>query len=595
MWMCSHVNARYGLDFPGFHGTIVPTYIETVPNRTSSPTILLRRGWREGGRVRKQTLANLSHWPPHQVEALRRVLHGDHLVSPESLFAIQASRPHGHVEAVLGTARKLGLDRLLSARPSRQRDLILALIVERVLAPCSKLATVRRWHSTTLAEELSVQDAEVEEVYEALDWLRSQQPRIEKRLAKRHLVAGGRVLYDVSSSYYEGSTCSLAQFGYNRDGKKGRTIIVYGVLTDDEGRPVAMDVYPGSTGDPATVPDQVKKLRQRFDLSDVVLVGDRGMLTETQIDHLRRHPGLGWISALRSPAIRQLVESGSLQLSLFDEQNLAEIHSPDYPGERLIACFNPLLAEERQRKREALLTATQKELERVARDVARRTKTPYTSEQIGAKVGRVLHLFKMGKHFRWSIEEGQLRFSRLQESIEQEAALDGIYVIRTSEPAERISAEDAVRGYKGLARVERAFRCLKGIDLRVRPIFHRVEERVRAHLFLCLLAYYVEWHLREAWAPLLFEDEQLNEDRQRRDAVAPAQPSASVRAKKVRRRTPDGLPVHSFDTLLEDLATRCRNTCTAKTEGLEEATFQQLTAPTPLQARALSLLGLFPG
>lgn len=570
-------------------------YVETVPNRNSPPAILLREGWREAGRVRKRTLANLSHWSPQQIEALRRLLRGETLVPAQTLFSIRASRPHGHVEAVLGTLRRLGLDRLLSPQPSRPRSLVLAMITERLLAPSSKLANLRQWQSTTLAEELSVGDADVDELYDALDWLLARQQRIETKLARRHLAEGGLVLYDVSSSYYEGSTCPLAQFGHNRDGKKDRTIIVYGVLTDREGRPVAVDVYPGATGDPTTVPDQVAKLQQRFGLSQVVLVGDRGLLTDTQIGHLRNHPGLGWISALRAPAIRQLVEAGTLQPSLFDQHNLAEIHSPDYPGERLIACFNPLLADERHRKRQELLAATEKQLQRVARDVDRRTQKPYTTAEIAAKVGRDLNRFKVGKHFHWTIEDGRLRFSRKEDAIRQEAALDGIYVIRTSQPAASLSAEDTVRSYKGLAQVEHAFRCLKGIDLRVRPIFHRTEDHVRAHIFLCLLAYYVEWHMRKAWAALLFEDEELDSDRKTRDPVAPAQPSASVKAKKALRTTPEGLPVHSFRTLLEDLASRCRNTCAAKSEDLQGATFQQLTDPTPLQAKALELLGLFPG
>lgn len=591
--MCSHVFGEISLDFPLSDSIIVPTYIETVPNRNSPPAILLRKGWREGGRVRKQTLANLSDWPAHRIEALRRLLRGETLVPPETLFTIQASRPHGHVEAILAMVHKLGLDRLLSPRPSRQRALVLAMIVERLLGPSSKLANVRQWHCTTLAEELGVGDAEVEELYEALDWLLCRQEPIEKSLARRHLAEGSLVLYDVSSSYYEGATCPLAQFGHNRDGKKDRMIIVYGVLTDAEGRPVAVETYPGATGDPTTVPDQVEKLRQRFGLSQVVLVGDRGLLTKTQIDQLRQHPGLGWITALRSPAIRQLVEAGTLQLSLFDQQNLAEIRSPDYPGERLVACFNPLLAEERRRKREALLQATEEQLARVARDIDRRTQKPYTSVEIGAKVGRILHRFKVGKHFEWEVLDGRLRFARRQQLIAREAALDGIYVIRTSEP--HLSSADLVRSYKRLAHVEQAFRCLKGVDLRIRPIFHRTADHVRAHIFLCLLAYYVEWHLRKVWARFLFDDEELDEDRRQRDPVAPARPSAAAETKKRLRTTPEGWPIHSFRTLLKDLSTRCRNTFAPQSEALEGATFQQLTEPTPFQAQALKLIELFPG
>jgi transposase len=370
-------------------------------------------------------------------------------------------------------------------------------------------------------------------------------------------------------------------------------IIVYGVLTDAEGRPVAVEVYPGATGDPTTVTDQVEKLRQRFGLFQVVLVGDRGLLTKTQIDQLRKHPGLGWITALRSPAIRQLVEAGTLQLSLFDQQNLAEIRSPDYPGERLVACFNPLLAEERRRKREELLQATEEQLARVCRDIDRRTQKPYSSAEIGAKVGRLLHRFKVGKHFDWAVQDGRLRFARRQQLIEREAALDGIYVIRTSEP--HLSSADLVRSYKRLAHVEQAFRCLKGVDLRIRPIFHRTADHVRAHIFLCLLAYYVEWHLRKVWAAFLFDDEELDADRRQRDPVAPARPSAAAATKKLLRTTAEGWPIHSFRTLLEDLSTRCRNTCAPRSEALEGATFQQLTEPTPFQARALKLIEMFPG
>jgi Transposase DDE domain len=574
---------------------IVPTYIETIPNRNSPPAILLREGRREGKRVLKTTIANLSHWPAHIVEALRLLLRGETLVPADTLFSVVDSNPHGHVEAVLGALRRLGVDRLLASKPCRERDLVIAMIVQRILGPGSKLADVRRWSNTTLAEELSVADADVDELYDALDWLLGRKEAIEKRLAKRHLIDGALVLYDVSSSYYEGSTCPLAQLGHDRDEKRNRPIIVYGVLTDREGCPVAVDIYPGATGDPTTVPDQVDKLRHRFGLSQVVLVGDRGMLTSAQIKTLRQHPGLGWISALRSAEIRKLVASESLQMSLFDEQNLAEIRSPDHPGERLIACFNPLLAEERRRKRDELLAATEAQLERVAGEVARRTKTPFSSEEIGAKVGRVLHRFKVGKHFDWRVDEGQLQFSRRQEAIKSEAALDGIYVIRTSATTETLSAENVVRNYKRLAQVEQAFRCLKNLDLKIRPIFHRTEDHVRAHIFLCLLAYYVEWHLRKVWAPLLFEDEDLTHDRNHRDPVAQARPSASVKAKKATRKTADDSPVHSFQTLLGHLAKRSRNTCRPKNETLHGATLQQVTEPTPLQAKALGLLKLLPG
>jgi len=566
-------------------------YIERVPNRNSRPAILLREAWREGTAVRKRTLANLSAWPADKVEALRRVLRGETVLGPAPSFTVERALPHGHVAALLGTIRRLGLDVLIAAKRCRERDLVLALLVERLLHPCSKLATLRLWATTTLAEELGVGDATEDAVYGAMDWLEARQAQIEQKLARRHLAEGARVCYDVSGSFYEGRTCPLAQFGHDRDGKRGLPIIVYGVLTDAAGRPVAIEVYPGATGDPTTVPDQVAKLRDRFGLSRVVLVGDRGMLTETQLETLRQVPGIGWVSALRGPAIRELVEQGALQLSLFDEKNLAEITAPEYPGERLIACFNPLLAEERQRKRTALLEATEREYQKIAREVARRRKTPLTAAEIGVKVGRVRDRFKVGKHVALTIADGVFHWARDAEAIRREAALDGLYVIRTSEPASQLSAADTVRTYKGLAQVERAFRCLKGIDLRVRPIYHRIPPRVRAHFFLCLLAYYVEWHLRDALRPLLFEDEQLPQARGARDPVAPAAPSPAVRRKKAQRTTADGLPLQSFDTLLAALGTRCRTTCrmTADPTGPR---IQQLTELTPLQARTMELLQL---
>lgn len=568
-------------------------YVERVPNRNSPPAILLREAWREGKRIRKRTVANLSHWPPEQVEALRRLLKGETLVPAGGVFAIERSLPHGHVEAVLKTIGRLGLDRMIASRRCRERDLVVAMIVEQLIHPCSKLATTRMWHATTLAGELSVADADEDELYDALDWLLARQVRIEKKMARRHLSDGSLVLYDVSSSYYEGRTCPLARFGHNRDGKKNKPIIVYGVMTDRDGRPVAVDVYPGNTGDPATVPDQVEKLRNRFGLSRVVLVGDRGMLTQTQIEHLREHPGVGWISTLRSRAIRKLVEGEHLQMSLFDAQNLAEITSPEYPGERLIACMNPLLADERRRKRQELLTLTEKELARIATGVARRTRKPMSKGEIGLKVGKVINHYKMAKHFRLQIEDNFFNWSRNKESIQREAALDGIYVIRTSEPKVSLSAADTVRTYKSLSQVERLFRTLKGIDLRIRPIRHRSEAHVRAHIFLCMLAYYVEWHMRKALAPLLFDDENLDEERKKRDPVAQARPSRSARRKKVKRVTTDGLPVHSFETLLGELATRCRNQCQIKSDP-SGASFTQLTQRTPVQTRALELLNLYP-
>jgi transposase len=568
-------------------------YIETVPNRNSRPAILLREGWREGQKTLKRTLANLSDWPRPKIEALRRVLRDETLVSPEDLLTTRQTLPHGHVEAILAMLRHLDLEAVIASKRCRQRDLVLGMIVQRLIDPCSKLATTRAWHTTTLAEELGIAEATEDELYAAMDWLLARQERIEKKLAARHLTEGGLVLYDVSSSSYEGRTCPLAHLGHNRDGDKHLPIIVYGVMTDGEGRPVAVEVYPGNTGDPTTVGDQVEKLRQRFGLARVVLVGDRGMLTQPQIDKLQKHPGLGWITALKSGAIRELVEKGALQLSLLDEKNLAEITSPDYPGERLVVCHNPLLEEERARKRQALLEATEKSLTKITQEVARRKKKLLTAAEIGLKVGKVLGRYKVGKHFDCQIGEGSFTWSRRQDAIDQEARLDGIYVLRTSEPVERLSAEDTVRSYKRLAEVERAFRCLKGIDLLVRPIRHRTEDRVPAHIFLCLLAYYVEWHLRQAWAPLLFEDEERREERQRRDPILPAEPSPSARAKKSSHQTTDGLPVQSFATLLAELASRARVTYEIQS-GEVKLTCKQTPEPTPLQARAYELIRTFP-
>jgi len=564
-------------------------YVDRVPNRDSPPAILLRESWREDGKIKKRTLANLSDWPEQKIENLRRVLRGDDLVDAKDAFRITSSRPHGHVEAVLGTMRRLDLPALIATKPCRERELVLAMVAERLIRPCSKLATTRLWHTTTLAEELGVQDAQVDELYSALDWLLARQARVEKKLAARHLKDGALVLYDASTSYYEGKTCPLAHFGHDRDGKS-LPVILYGLLTDQAGRPIAVEVYPGNTSDPKTVAEQVDKLKERFGLSQVVLVGDRGMLTSAQINKLKEHSGLGWISCLRSGAIRSLIDKGYLQRSLFDEKNLAEIHSPDFPGERLIACLNPFLADERRTKREDLLQATEKHLERLSREVRRRTKTPLGKAEIGLKAGRILGRYKMGKHFQLTIEDGHFAWARRDAAIARETALDGIYIIRTSQPEAELSAADAVRKYKSLATVERAFRCLKGVDLLVRPIHHRTEDHVRAHVFLCMLAYYVEWHMRQALAPLLFHDEDLDRDRAQRDPVAPARPSESVRRKKSSRVGDDGLPLHSFQTLLADLATRCRNTAHLKADSTH--TLQLVTELSPLQARAHQLLGM---
>jgi transposase len=564
-------------------------YIAKVPNRNSPPAYLLRESYRENGKVKNRTLANLSALPLEQIELLSRVLKGESLVPADEAFRMLGSLPHGHVHAVLAMLRRLGLESLIASRPCRERDLVVAMIAQRILHPSSKLAATRLWETTTLAEELRVGDTDVDELYAALDWLLQRQKRIENKLAQRHLSEGSRVLYDVSSSSYFGHTCLLARFGHNRDGRRDLPCIVYGVLTDGQGRPIALDVYPGNTGDPTTVPDQVEKLRGRFGLKRVVLVGDRGMLTQTQIDKLRERPGLGWLSALRPEAIRKLIEKGCLERSLFDERNLAEITSPDFPKERLVACFNPMLEERRRRKRESLLVATEKQFTRIAAEIARRKKKPLTKAEIGVKTGKVLNKYKVGKHFTLTIEDNCFSWQRKQEDIKEEAALDGIYVIRSSEPAADLSADDAVRNYKRLADVEQAFRTLKGLELLVRPIHHRVVDRVRAHLFVCLLAYYVQWHLKRAWAPLLFADEHLAEHRATRDPVAQAEPAEEVCRKKVTRRNEQGYPLHSFRTLLAALATQSRYTCQFG-DGDLIIPISKTTDPSPLQTEAFRLL-----
>jgi transposase len=554
-------------------------------------THLLRRSIRKGKTVTHETLGNLSHLPDHLIDLIRRSLKGETFVPAADAVRITRSLPHGHVEAVLKMIKTLGLDDLIASEPSHRRHLVVAMIVERLVFPSSKLANTRHWHDTTLAEELDVANATEDQLYDAMDWLLDRLSVIENKLAKRHLSDGAMVLYDVTSSYYEGKTCPLARFGHDRDGKTGLPIIVYGTLTDAEGRPIAVQVYPGNTGDPKTVPDQVEALTKRFGLSRVVLVGDRGMLTQTQIDVLKKHPGLGWVSALRSGSIRRLLADGHLVKKDLESERLAEITSPDFPGERLVACYNPLLAEQRRQKRHDLLAATQAELDTLAASVAKSASAarPETAAEIGVRAGKIINHYKMAKRFTLTIGDGSLKWARKQEEISKEELLDGIYVVRTSEPSERLTAADGVRSYKRLALVEQAFRCLKGIDLLVRPIHHRTAERVRAHILLCLLAYYVEWHLRRAWEPLLFEDEGLTEDRPRRDPVAPAKPSDSARLKKKTHTTAGGLPVQSFRTLMAHLGTRCRNTC-VMTADANQTRFDQVTEADALQSEALRLI-----
>jgi hypothetical protein len=574
-------------------------YVATVPNRKSPPAILLRESYREGSKVKTRTLANLSHWPPAQIEALGAVLRGATSVAVlEDAFEVSRSLAHGHVAAVVGTMRKLGLARLISARSTREQQLCLAMIAARVLHPSSKLALARQidpqQSSSSLGESLGLEAVDEDELYRAMDWLLERQSRIETTLARRHLSEGSLVLYDVSSTYFEGRRCPLARIGHSRDGKRDRPQIVFGLLTNAEGCPVAVEVFEGNTGDPTTLASQVEKLRGRFGLGRVVLVGDRGMITSARIEgDLKPQPGLGWITSLRGPAIRKLVEGGWLQMSLFDQRDLAEISSPDFPGERLIVCRNPLLAEERRRKREELLAATEKALEKVAAATRRSKNRLQGKDRIGLRVGRVLGRFKMGKHFRLKIEEHSFRYERDLGRIEQEATLDGLYVIRTSVPQAELSAEEAVRSYKRLSRIERAFRCLKTMDLKVRPIHHRLAQRVRAHVLICMLAYYVEWHMRRALAPLLFEDhDRPMAERLRRSVVAPAQRSPKALRKARTKRTDEGSPIHSFHTLLEDLASVVKSHI--KPKGIQLDPFVKITNPTPLQQKAFDLLGVSP-
>lgn len=549
---------------------------------------LLRNSYREGGKVKKQTLANLSHLPLVTIELIRRSLAGEALGPTGAAVEIRRSLPHGHVAAVLGLLRSLGLETLLDRRRSRQRDLAVALVVARLLAPCSKLATARTLGQSTLGAVLGVEGATEDELYGALDWLLARQARVERALARRHLGAGSLVLYDVSSTYVEGTHCPLAAYGHSRDHRPDRRQIVFGLVTDERGCPVAVEAFAGNTADPATLEVQVAKVRDRFGLTDIVLVGDRGMLTSARIARLRELGGIGWVSCLRAPAIRALVEAGDLQLSLFDETNLAEIASPDFPGERLVVCRNPLLAEERARKREALLAATEAELAKVARLVERGRLR--TAAAIGLRAGRVVDAKKMAKHVELDIADGVFAYRRRADAIAQEAALDGLYVVRTSVGPERLDSAAVVETYKRLAAVERDFRALKGQDLLVRPIFHHRADRVRAHLFLCFLAAYVRWHLEAAWAPLLYRDEAPPA---RSDPVAPPERSAGAIAKELEHRTPDGFPVHSFPTLLAELATLTRNRV-VPVGADERAAYDVLTTPTELQTRAFALIGVTP-
>jgi hypothetical protein len=569
-------------------------HVDRIPNRTSPPAFLLRETYREDGKVKKRTLANITHWPVGKIEALRRLLRDEY--APD--LKLMRSLPHGHVAAALGILRKLGLDDLL-AQGQRQRArmvaLVTALVVVRLLDPASKLTTARLLDGTTatssLGTVLALGKVDEQELYDALDWLLAQQERIETALARRHLSDGTLVLYDVSSTYFEGRTCELAKFGHNRDGKSGKLQIVFGLLCAKDGCPVAIEVFDGNVADPATLANQVKKLKERFALERVVLVGDRGMITEARIEEVLKPAGLDWITTLRAPAIRGLAEAGSLQLSLFDERDLATITSPDYPGERLVACRNPLLADERARKREDLLVATEKKLAAIAARVHRAKKPLCGKDKIALAIGRVIDKYKMAKHFDLNITDDRFTFARNAAKIDAEAALDGVYVVRTTVAEAALDQSATVTAYKQLSTAERAFRSLKTVDLEVRPIYHRRADRVRAHVFLCMLAYYVEWHMRQKLKPILFDDhDKAAADAARPSVVAKAERSEAARRKARNRCTDDGLPVHSFRSLLADLATVSRNVMAM--DGAPEASFVLYPQLTPVQDRAFQLLDL---
>ncbi len=657
------------------HDTYIDMYIATVPNRNSPPAILLRESYREGGKVKNRTLANLSHLPPASIEVLRRAIKGDQLVSPKEAFEIieDGSPAHGHAEAVITTMTRLGFSKLISARDSRQRDLIVGMVAARILEPKSKLATTLWWADTTLPDTLGIRDANEDDLYEAMDWLLQRQKNIENKLAERHLEENGIALYDLTSSYFEGETCPLAAQGYNRDGKKGKPQVNYGLLTNRLGIPVAVSVFEGNTGDPKTVMPQVNKMRKEFGIKHFVLVGDRGMITQKQIDTLRDIDGIDWISALRPEAIKKLANNGAVQMGLFDQYNLFELTHPDFPGERLVACRNPELAKRRVIKRECLLDATAKELDKVRKMVwqgrlqgkenisarteevlkkykvgkhfqldiredgftykvnedalvaevtansngdpaliekrLKRSKSQIKSiskqltkishstvkgklhgkDKIGVRVGKVINKYKVEKHFKFDIRDNDFNFEIDRDNVNAEAALDGIYIIRTSLPEERMNADDTVRSYKLLSQVERAFRSFKTVDLMVRPIRHRLEDRVRTHIFLCMLAYYVQWHMMEAWRSLLYADED-QEAKASRDPVAPAKRSASAMQKAYSKQLADGSPVYSFRGLLSHLGSIVRTTCRCPGEENNSKTFTMVTKPNPKQQQAFDLL-----
>ena len=567
-------------------------YIDIVPNRNSPPAVLLRRAWREDGKIKKETVANLSSLPMEQIQQFRRILKGETLVSTEDAFQIIRAHPHGHVAAVVGTMHRLGIPELLSTRRHRKRQLALAMIAARILEPCSKLATAQRLSADTLSsslgEAVGVGQADADDLYGALDWLVRGQARIERKLADRHLEDGQLVLWDVTPVPFESRTSALAAFGRPRGSKKSQRQLLFGLMATQEGVPVAVEAFPGNTGDPDTVSAALDRLQERFGLERAVMVGDRGMITERRIKEELRPRGIDWITSLRAPTIRKLYQEGPLQLSLFDEQDLAEIRSPDFPGERLIACRNPLLAADRARTRQELLEATEAKLNEIEHATLRKHRPLRGKDKIGIRVGKVLGRSKVAKHFRYEITEDAFHFERDEDSIAQEGSLDGIYVVRTSVPEEELGSEAVVRAYKDLSKVEQAFRVMKTFHLEVHPVRHRREDRIRAHVFLCMLAYYVRRHMEQALAPLLFPDHDPEAGEARRDSiVAPARRSEAGERKVQRRRTESGQPARSLDSLLADLKTLTKNE--TRVEGTE-VTFHKYSRPTPLQEKAFELL-----
>ena len=550
-------------------------------------THLLRRSYREGGVVKNETLGNLSHLPDALIEIIRRSLQGESFVPLGQAFEVTRSLPHGAVQAVSATMQRLGVTSLIASKPCRQRELVEAMIAARILAPHTKLATTRWWHASTLAEDYGVADADENELYGAMDWLLARQDTIQKKLAARHLTEGGLVLYDLSSSYFEGTCCPLAKLGYSRDGKRGLLQVNYGLLTDARGCPVAVSVHEGNVADSQSLMPEVKRLREAFGIQPMVMVGDRGMISSKAIAELRDTEGIGWISALKSASIRALLEQGHLQLDLFDERNLLELSSPDYPGERLVACRNRELAKLRAHKREDLLASTERNLQKIKLRVEAGKLTG--QDQIGLRVGKVINQYKVAKHFELAIGENTFDFTRIEQHIAAEAALDGLYIIRTSVSQAQMDSAQCVRNYKSLANVERAFRSLKTIDLKIRPIHHRTADRVRAHIFLCMLAFYVEWHMREAWRELMFADTD-QAAKATRDPVAPAKRSEAALEKVAEHTLSDGTPAHSFSTLMAELATIVRNTCRAPAAQADAPTFAVLTTPNAKQRHALELI-----